>query len=273
MKVRPNGIGGTTGDTLVTCKPIQHSGDVWFVNSVGGVDAASPAGKDREKPLATLGQAYTNAAAGDIICLLSGHTETLVAMLLINKTLTIVGEGLSSGIPTVQLKINAAAAGLLTLNTAIVMRNIRFPASVQSNTGPGANVGKVRVGNGSCQLIGCYFEQSGLDQLPAVSIAAAVNVCRVDGCTFVSTATAVTTRPTYGLFHEGALTDLDVVGTTFSDGTVGFSGAAWDGSTGIATRVRGVGVSALLGADIVQHASSVGYINVQTATGGGRLEW
>jgi hypothetical protein len=273
MNIHNNGLGGTLGDVLATNKPIQVSGAVWYVNATGGVDAGGTAGQDREKPLATLGQAVTNASNGDIIDLLDGHTETLTAALAIGKTVLIVGEGSAGGLPTVQLKINAAAASLLSLTTAVVLRNIRFPASVQSNIGPGANAGKVRITGNQCQIIGCYFEQSGLDQLPALSIGTAVTAPRIENSTFISTATAVATRPTYGLFHEGTVSDFDVVGTVFSDGTVGFSGAAWDGSFGIATRLRGINVSQLLGATIVQNASSIGFLNVQTSTGGGSIRW
>ena len=49
------------------------------MDSATGSDAASPAGKDRIKPLATLAQACTNAATGDIIVCLAGHAETLTS--------------------------------------------------------------------------------------------------------------------------------------------------------------------------------------------------
>lgn len=276
MNVRPNGIGGSSGDQLATCRPLQLSGDVWYVSSLIGTDAASPAGKDRQKPLATLSQAHTNAVAGDIVVLMDGHTETLVAVLTISKAgLDIVGEGQSSGLPTAQLKINAAAASVLNVTGAAVrIRNILFPASIQSNTGSGG-VGKVHINASASksQVIGCYFQEGANDQLAAVSVQTGATDVRVENATFISTAPTTATRPTYGLLTQGTVTDLDVAGCVFSDGTVGFSSAAWDSSAGVVTRLRAQNVSLLLGADAIMNAATTGWLNVQTATDGGRVVW
>lgn len=273
MILWPNGLGGVTGDILATTKPLYTSEDVWFVNSNGGVDAAAPAGKDRQKPLATVGQAYTNAGAHDIIVLMDGHTETRTSSLSVVKALTFVGEGSASGVPTVQLKINAAAASFFTVVTSgNTFANLKFPASLQSNTGDGGNQGKLAI-QADTIVRGCYFEQSGLDQLPAISIASGSTDVRIENTTIISTATAVATRPPYGIYHIGTATDLDVVGLTLSDGTVGFSTAAWDGTAGAVTRLRATGISLLLGADVRQHASTVGYLYATTQTGGASVNW
>lgn len=274
MKLWPNGIGGSTGDVLATTKPLYLSGDVWFVNSTGGVDGVSPAGKDRQKPLATLAQAQTNGAAGDIVVLMDGHTETFTVTLAITKALCIVGEGSASGVPTAQLKINAAAASCLNVaTTGVQLRNIKFPASVQSNTGSGGSTGKIAVAGASCGIIGCYIEQSGLDQLAGISYANGMTNERIENTTVISTATAVATRPTYGIFHIGTVADLDIVGLVLSDGQVGFSGAAWDGSAGAVTRLRAQGVSLLLGADVKLHASTLGWLAPPTVTSGAVVSW
>jgi hypothetical protein len=276
MKLWANGLGGTTGDSLATTKPLYTSGDVWFVDSTIGVDGASPAGKDRQKPLATLAQAQTNGADGDIVVLLSSHTETFTVGLSLTKSLIIVGEGSSGGVPTAQFKINAANQSVFVLNAAAIqLRNIKFPASVQSNSGAGGGVGKVAIGaTGNSTLIrGCYIEQSGLDQLPGLSIASGVARIRIENTTIISTATAVATRPTYGIWHIGTVTDLDVNGLVLSDGTVGFSGASWDGTTGATTRLRAENVSLLLGADAKHHASTTGQLIPSTATSGGAVSW
>lgn len=273
MNNRPNGIGGTTGDTLATCKPLQLAGSVWYLYSATGVDGASPAGKDRQKPLATLAQAHTNAAAGDIIVCLDGHTETLAATQVFSKAVFLIGEGSSAGKPTVSFRTSAANLGVFSLQAGVNLGNIYFPSSVQSNAGPGANVGKVHLGNGNNIIRGCYFEESAFDQLPGLSIATGLSGIRVENSTFISTATLVATRPTYGLYHVGTVSELDVNGCVFSDGTVGFSGAAWDGTAGIGTRMRAQSVSLLLGAEALHNAATTGFFNPQTATGGGRIDW
>lgn len=270
-----NGLGATTGDSLATTKPLQMSGFAWFVNSSGGVDAASPAGRDRQKPLATIAQAHTNAAAGDIITCLSGHSETLTATQTISKQLTIVGEGtadpnLGTG---VTFTINAAILNLFTITAAgVQLRNLRIAASAQSNTGGGTN-GKINITTAFCKLRGLYIESSGNDQFAAVRLAAGADSCRIHNTTFISTATAVATRPTIGLQVAGAISDLELDGPVFSDGTVGYSSAAFDGSAAAVTRIWGENVSALLGADIILNAATTGWFNLATKTGGGRVQW
>ena len=273
MLVRPNGIGELLGDVLITGKPFQSTGDVWFVNSNGGQDGAAPAGKDREKPLASLAQAITSAAAGDIIVLMTNHTETLTGPLSVNKAVVIVGAGLSGGLPTVTLKINSAANDLLDVSAAAAeLHNILFPASVQSNVGGGGG-SKIFVNAAQFRCVGCYFQCSGNDQMSALGLGTGANNARIVNTTFISTATAVATRPRGGLEITAAISDLEMDGVTFSDGTVGFAQSAMLATAAAITRLRGQNISQLLGADIQLHASTVGWLNIQTATGGGRLSW
>ena len=270
MKVYPNGLETLGGDDLLSQAPLWVGGAVWWVNSVTGSDAASPAGQDRERPLATLAQAITNSAAGDIVVLQSGHTETLTgAQGILGRT--VVGVGTTSGKPAAQLLINAAAASCLNLDAAgSHLRNIYFPAAVQSDTGNG----KVRIASvANCSVVGCYFESSGLDQMAAIQIDVSSTGARVQNCTFVSTATAIATRPTRGLYTGGAVTDLFVTGNVFDDGTVGYSTAALDFSAAANTRLVAYGNSLLRGADAKFHASQTGIFGVGTLTGGSGVSW
>lgn len=273
MKYYPNGAGETLGgDVLASQSPIITSGNIWWVNSATGTDAASPAGQDREKPLATLVQANTNATDGDIVFLQSGHVETFTVAFGALKALTVVGVGTTSGKPAAQLKINAAAAGLISTATGVSeLRNIYFPAAVQSDTS--AN-GKVKVASTPGVVIsGCYFESSGNDQLSALEIGVASNSVLVENCTFVSTATSTATRPTRGIFVSGAVTDLRIIGCVFDDGTVGYSGSSCDLSGGTITRLRCHSNSFLRGADAVVASASTGYLVPSTQSGGARVSW
>lgn len=273
MLILNNGSGEVTGDDLALAAPFQTPGTVWFVNSATGTDAASPAGKDREKPLATLAQAQTNAAAGDTIFLEAGHTETFTVALTISKQLFIAAGGAAGGTNPVQFKINAAAQNVFNLTAAgTELRNILFPASVQSNTGA-ASTGKVGFAVAGIRLIGCVFQSSAFDQFAAVRLATGADACRIDSCSFLSTALTTATRPTIGLQVATAVNDLELYGVVFSDGTVGYSSAAMDTSAAIVTRLRGMRISALLGADILINASSTGWLNLATSTGGGRIVW
>lgn len=270
MKVYPNGLETVGGDELLSQAPLWVGGNVWWVNSVTGSNAASPAGQDRERPLATLAQAITNSAAGDIIVLQSGHTETLTAVQGILGR-TVVGAGTSGGKPAAQLKIDAASSSCLNLDAAgCHLRNIYFPAAVQSNNGNG----KVRItALTNCSVVGCYFESSGLDQMAAIQIDASSTGARIVNCTFVSTATAIATRPTRGLFAGGAVTDMLIAGNVFDDGTVGYSTAALDLSTAACTRLVSYGNSLLRGADAKFHASQTGHFGVGTLSGSSGVSW
>ncbi len=271
MLILNNGSGELTGDDLALAAPLQTPGTVWFVNSATGTDAASPAGKDREKPLATLAQAQTNAAAGDIIFLEAGHSEIYTALLTISKQLWIVGGGAPNGTAPVQFSINAAANNIFSLTAANTeLRNIRFNSSVQSNTGGGN--GRVNVSVAGCRIRGCYFASSALDQGPAVQLGVGADTCRMENCTFVSTATTTATRPTIGISVAGAIADLELYGCIFDDGTVGYSTASFS-ATATITRLRGFGISLLRGADMLFTSATTGWLNVATATGGGRVVW
>jgi hypothetical protein len=272
MLILPNGAGELLGDSLVVGKPLQTPGNVWWVLSTIGVNGASPAGKDREKPLATLAQAQTNAVDGDIICLMAGHTETLTGALAITKSLTIAAGGSAAGQPTVSFLINAASSTLFTLTAAgIELRNILFPASVQSNTGAS---GKVAVTGVNCKLTGCRFECSGLDQLSAIQPTSTATGLRLERCTIISTAAAVALRPAGGFVSSGNNSDLTLNGCVFSDGTVGFaSGYAFSTGAAIITRLQGENNSLLLGAAMNISPTSIGYLAGTIVTGGGSVQW
>lgn len=265
MNTYNNGLGELLGDSLATSKPVITPGFVWFVNSVGGVDAASPAGRDRQKPLATLAQAQTNAVAGDTILLEDGHTESLAATLTIAKQLYIVGGGSSAGVPTVNFAASGAN-GILSLTAAgTQLRNIRFKVSVVAN----ANI-RVSV-SVAARLKNLYVECGPNDTGQGMQLTA--NNIRVNGCTFVSTATVVASRPGKGLESNGAISDIDLEGSVFDEGTVGFATAACDLSNAAITRLTGDSISLLRGAELLMNAGSTGFLNPTTTTGGGRITW
>lgn len=266
----PNGVGGTVGDSLDTCRPLQTSGNVWYVSSLIGIDAASPAGQNREKPLATVAQAITNAVNEDIIVFLQGHTETLNAVQNVAKTLTFIGEGITSGKPGVSFIGSNAAANIFNITAAgVEFRNIYFPQHTINSSGSkiifngGASDGLVR---------GCYFDCGPTDQ--GVALVIADSRLRIESTTFISTATVLTAQPLVAISAAGVLAGLTMKDVIVSAGTVGFSNySAIDLSAATFTRVRVEGLSLLLGADMAMPNGATGRINVQTATGGSRVAW
>jgi hypothetical protein len=267
----PNGIGGTVGDSLDTCRPLQTSGNVWYVSSVIGTDAAGPAGQNREKPLATLAQAVTNSADDDIIVFLQGHTQTLTVAQPIAKRLTLIGEGTTAGKPGVSFIGNSAAQNLLSVTASNVeLRNIYFPPNAQNNTVP-----RVLSSNTDFLMRGCYVECGATDRATAVSCSASRP--RFESSLFISTATLTTAQPTMAIQAEAgsAIVGLIMKDVVVSAGTVGFSNyAAVDFSAAASfTQMKIEGLSLLLGADMAILAAGTGRVNVQLATGGSRVQW
>lgn len=267
-----NGTGETVGDSLASSSPIYMSGNVWFVSSLTGTDAAGTAGKNKEKPLATLNQAVTNAAGGDLIVLLTGHTETRTTAIAITKSLTIVGIGTTSGKPSVQLKNNSAAASLLTFTTADIeceIRNVYFPAQVQS-----CSATKISNTQGCLRFDGCYFEANAFDTAAVITMPTAGTESKFEfvNSTMVSTGTSITSQPLVGITASALTCHARFDGAIFDDGTYGWSGdyALSVTMSGSACCLRGVGISQLRGAAVNLGIVRVWW-QVSTSSGGARV--
>lgn len=269
-----NGLGGTLGDSLATCKPLYTQQDVWFVSSLIGTDAASPAGKNREEPLASLAGAngaFNNSTAGDIIVLMDGHTETLTSNLNVNKQLTIVGEGLSSGIPTATLTPNFNGVMLTLAAAGCQLRGIKFGPNGAATASATVQVNGVE----DCQVRGCYFQCGPNDGGGKLQLVANSHSFRLINSTFISTAVSRASQPVSAILLSGACSDLVMEGVTVSAGAYGFSGVfAVDLSNFALTRPCIEGLSLLLGADLsINSGTTDGYCNVQTVSGGSRGAW
>lgn len=267
MKTFGAGLGGTTGDTLVVARPFLTTGDVWYVNSANGVDAASPAGKQRTAPLATVAQAIANAAndGDDIVCL-PGHTETLTSALAITKVVRIIGEG--SGIGSMPKFIrNHGSNGLITMASgSIELRNLYFPIGLLANSTVRVALG---AGTGDSRVIGCYFECGATDTGAALDLNSCLRA-RIEGCTFISTST--TTAPHSAIKMATANNDVSILNCVLSGGTKGWSNQyALDATGGACTRLRIENLSLLLDSDVGLHASTVGSITLGTCSGSARV--
>ena len=266
----PEGLGGSLGDSMGVNAPFYSTGNVWYVHASTGTDAAAPAGRNRAKPLATLAQAQTNAADGDTVVLLDGHTETLTAALDLTKVLTIVGEGESDGKPTVKYTNNSAAANLLTVSVGCDIRNVWFEENSQANSAYRLDI------QGPARVVGCYFECGALDDAAAVRIGS--DDVHLKNCTFVSTATLTSAQPHSAI--EGEASDIGglyVEGLTLDGGTVGFSNF-WAMDLSEATIPADnpaliEGLTLLRGADVLLPATGHAKVVDVTATGGSVIDW
>lgn len=267
-----NGNGGSSGSTLATAAPVLSSGFTWYVSSTatGAADAATPAGRERIKPLLTLAQAITNASANDTICILSGHTETLTSAQTISTAgLNIIGEGTGSNRP--QFTRNVAGNGHLfdVSGAGVTIDNIYFPAtSTTASTGS-----KVKLSGAAPRILNCYFEASTLDDGSQLETVTGASQVLVYNTTFISTATAPSNQPESGMKVTNALTDLWLDTVVFSGGTSGWANPfAFNGAAAI-TRLRAINCDLLLDSDVTLATGTVGYWHTRNKTGSARVVW
>jgi len=266
----PNGLGESSADSLVVNAPFYTTGNVWYVNATTGTDAGTSAGQNRMKPLATIGQAYTNAADGDVIVLMDGHTQTLTAALTIAKRVLIVGGGESDGKPTVKLTLNAAAASLFNVTAAgVEIRNVWFEENAQTNASA-----KVLVAGNRFRMKGCYFQCGATDTGSAVNIGA-VTTAEFDSTTFVSTATLTSAQPLRAvLMSDASAVDVRFDSCVFDGGTVGFSGYWAVSADSVAvTALVFENCSLLRGADILANTGAVGWVGGISTTESALVNW
>jgi hypothetical protein len=262
IAVYPNGLGESLADSVAVNAPFYTTGNVWYVHDETGTDAATPAGQNRTKPLATLGQAYTNASDGDVIVLMDGHTETLGAGLTIAKRLLIVGGGESDGKPTVKLALDDASDSMLTLSAAgTELRNVWIEENEQTNSAP-----RVLVTGNRCRFRGMYFQCGATDTGAALRFST-VTTGEVEACTFVSTATSLTAQPQSAVSFLGTNVDIRFRDCVFDGGTMGFS-AYWAvySQTVSVEAVVFENCTLLRGADIIMNDDTAGWVGGITAT-------
>lgn len=266
-----NGFGGTAAsDVLATARPVYLSGYVYFVSSTTGND--SNAGTNREAPLATLATAASSASDGDVIVLMTGHAETLHDV-TIPANVTVVGEGVSAGVPTVVLTPAAVGTDFaVSMRENSELRNVKFETWGTAKAKP-----VVLVGYPGVCVSGCHFDCGAtcLSEVLSITTSCAKvgDYCTIDGCVFASTATTTSPLPSAAIAVQSAVQRLTVSDTVIDDGVYGFSADYAIMENAIVTASRYVGISHLRGASTLLNVDSVGYYNPQTNTGGGRVVW
>lgn len=265
-----SGVGGSSGDELATVSPLYVSGAIWYVNSSTGSDAVSPRGKERIRPLATLAQAVTNAAAGDIIVLMTGHAETLTSGQTINKSLTIIGEGVGGSMPT--FTRNADIILLDLAASPVTLGNIKFAATTYTSSTTKAMV-RMTTSSARLRLRGCAFYPGQYDTGPQVEFAVSGAIVSLENTSFISTATTPATAPESAIKVTTAVTAMYANGLTFDGGVSGWSNPyAFNGAAAVSSfEARNV---YLYGdSDITFASSTVGQLHIAGKSGSARVVW
>ncbi len=262
-----DGIGASLGDSLAMETGFIGTPVVYYVSSVSGSNYYN--GRDRAKPFATLSYAIGSALAGDIIVLLTDHTETVNGV-TVNKELLIIGEGTSEGKPTASVWGNATGTSEVISVTAnrVEIRNVRFRPQTVSATGSFINW------TGTDGLMkGCYLESDQYDDGPKLTIGG--DRMAIESTTFISVATSVANQPEQAIATTAsALTIFKMKDSVISGGPYGWQStntAAYFQATAMQVRIEGL--SLLLGSDIKLDSDVTGFVSVPVSTGGSQVRW
>ena len=173
----PNGVSSWGIPQLGGSLPVKP-GSPWWVDSATGSNSTG----SELHPFATIDQAVNAAAAGDLIIVKEGHSETISAatsLVLDVDGLTIVGLGSGSRRP--RLDFSADVSRIPISADDVVIENIVFMCSVAGI------VSGVTVTGADCQLRNCEWnlDATGLEFLQMLDLDTADDV-KVLGCRFIA---------------------------------------------------------------------------------------
>jgi hypothetical protein len=133
---------------------VAHPGDIWFVDSGVGVDAAGY-GQNPDSPCATLDYAVGLCTAnnGDVIYVMPGHAETIVADSGVDIDVAgvkVIGLGWGASRPTFTFT-TAVTADFKLAADSVHVENILFLGGIDATTGV------VEISGADCKLINCEY--------------------------------------------------------------------------------------------------------------------
>lgn len=256
-----NGAGGTSGADLAVLKPAYYTGNIWYVQADDGTDAAAPAGLERNAPLATLAQAYTNAAAGDTIVFLEGHHELLGSAQTLGKIgLALVSEGLGTDRAT--FTCTGTVAMFDVTAAGVLVDNVYFPASTA------AAVARIRSAAAFTRIRNCDFLCGASDTNRAVQFVTGAGTCSITDSTF----TAVAATPAVAIAVTNAMSHLEMDNVTMDGGSYGWSGYAFTGTAAV-TALSATRMNRLNGSDVILATGGTGKWYDGVVTADSRLSW
>ena len=213
-----DGFGGAANSTapIAGADDIYVYGDlstrVYFVSSVTGSNSNDGT---RDDPYATFAYAVTQAGYGDVIVILSGHTESITADISISVRLIVIGEGVGNSRPSFT---PATAGAEITITDACHFHGLRFLAATATYTT--AQIIATAAGAIGCRFAYCEFISG--DKEASVAKLTMNNAAGfLDNCTFTSSGTTYDLRP-YGAFTGARL----VRNCTINGGTYGWQTTA-----------------------------------------------
>ena len=234
----PLAVRKVSGGVYIITDDSQTPGNVWFVNSTGGVDSAG-AGTSPDNPFATLNYAISQCTAnnGDRIYLMPGHAETISAAAAAPGTAgagfqaNIAGIdifGLGSGRLRPTFTYTTATTAAATVSAAQVhFKNCVFICNFD------AVVAMITISAADCWFENCEFvtNNATMGVVQCLVTAATADRFKVTGCRFMGPATNSGTTTTAQIDHES--------GVDYEIDNCYFTGKMTQAITNTATVLRG----------------------------------
>lgn len=206
-------------NSIISPQLVEASGQVWFVgngNFLGGLGAIGASdgndGMSPMRPFATLGKAVTMTVSrrGDVIYLLPGHDESLIATQTIAKAGTqIIGLGVGNLRPTFQF--TGAIDGFNVSGSGIRIRNLIFNIS-----GGGTQTAKINLAGSTNTIEGCLF-YAGVNDADLITVPATGDYSKILKNEFIVTAPG----PTSAIVIEASTTTgTQIIGNYFDGNSV-----------------------------------------------------
>ena len=256
------------GDPLLADTELYMSGLPIYVHYGTGNDSNS--GRDELAPKKTITGALS--VTGDecyfIVCL-PGHSEPLAAGIVAGSIgVTIIGCGTTDGKPSCRIYGNGEGPNTpLTTGAQCYFRNLWLDHNIVATSNQTRIVLMSQVYS---ELRGCLVTVGYRDQ---VGVEVSMDKVTVRDTKIESAGTGDTTRPTRGLYGSAAKADIDLRGLVLSNGTHGFTISAIDASGVVLTRLYGIAMSLLFGADVKLTTSTTGLLNPETTSGSALVSW
>ena len=260
IKYYVNGVGGSTGADLATVSPLYTSGTVYYLGNATTGNSDANAGTDRVAPLATLAHAYAVAAAGDIIDVLAGHSETLGSIVWAKAGLRLVGEGAGALVPrfvgSTSLSIEVTAAGCM-------FDNLQFGPT----TFAGGITLQLEASNARCNNLSFVTGANETSSCFGMTGAGSAQNARITNCTFTSGS-----KLSYAIELSSTWTDVTMENVVLDGSSFGWATYAWRNDATI-TRLCITGLQLLNGSDVLIGTGTTGYIQVSEQSGSSQIDW
>lgn len=219
------------------------------------------AGTERAKPLLTSSQANTNAAIGDTVVYLSGHSEVIgTTVIWAHAGLSLVGEG--TGLTVPRFTCSGTIAMFDITGAGLVLDNLYFPASTAVPTA------RVRVASVGCELNALQFDCGANDTARALSLITGCATIRINNSRFTATAAGAAV----GIEVVNAVSDVSMNNDIFDGGSFTWSDYAFKASAAV-TRLRAKRQYLLNGSNVLLPTGTTGTLNVAGASGDSVVSW